>query len=252
MKVDDREIELIEFLEDLDVEITVGRLSVADVVIGCYPIEIKNYKDFTASILDGRMQQFIRLTRLDEKAKPILLIIGFDTLDEYRKLAITTIAKLVNTGMQVIMLRSKEECVRFLIELASNNKIDEDFVGKKIKGPAFETLLRSVTKVGKKQAKTIITKHDDYFSFIDYIRANEILNPLEKRIKNYLEAAHGFNKKVNNEKETYYLIIEKGVRVKEALENPKLVKKFFAGETNKLKSKEYAKQNKLRSIKVLI
>jgi len=114
---------------------------------------------------------------------------------------------------------------------------------------ALESFLKALPP---KQAKILINKHKTLIKLQSYLKSHRILTKLEKRIKNYFESAIGYNDKINKEEDTFYLVFDKKLKLKDIKEYPDNYTTKSFDLKDKLEAKSYAKKNKLRCIKIRI
>ena len=133
--VDDRERELIEFLNSLDVEHDVERLEVGDVIInGEVVIERKTSGDFVSSLLDGRL--FGQIKAMNENFERPLIIIEGSSNEMF---ALRNIHRNALLGLQVSIALKSRIPVMFSKDITETANIIKIIV-KQIENPAEQKL----------------------------------------------------------------------------------------------------------------
>ena len=133
--VDDRERELIEFLNSLDVEHDVERLEVGDVIInGEVVIERKTSGDFVSSLLDGRL--FGQIKAMNENFERPLIIIEGSSNEMF---GLRNIHRNALLGLQVSIALKSRIPVMFSKDITETANIIKIIV-KQIENPAEQKL----------------------------------------------------------------------------------------------------------------
>lgn len=133
--VDDRERELVEFLNSLDVEHDVERLEVGDIIInGEVVIERKTSADFITSLLDGRL--FGQIKAMNENfEKPLIIIEGSSN----EMFALRNIHRNALLGLQVSIALKSRIPIMFSKDITETANIIKIIV-KQIENPAEQKL----------------------------------------------------------------------------------------------------------------